>query len=126
MNKDTIPATIENNNNYKMWRENHSYTVDSLRRSRFGIGYVTAPTITIEEPKDKLGNVIEGGVRATATCTISNGQITTITMTNKGSGYIKAPTVTVSGGNPTAPGILHPVLKTKLLEKLKKQLNLIE
>ena len=96
-------ATIENNNNYKMWRENHQYVIDSLRRSRFGIGYITAPTITIEEPKDKLGNVIEGGVRATATCTVSNGQITTITMTNKGSGYIKAPTVTVSGGSPTAP-----------------------
>ena len=117
-------ATIENNNNYKMWRENHSYTVDSLRRSRFGIGYVTAPTITIEEPKDKLGNVIEGGVRATATCTISNGQITTITMTNKGSGYIKAPTVTVSGGNPTAPGILHPVLKNETIRKIKETIKL--
>ena len=117
-------ATIETNNNYKMWRENHSYIVDSLRRSRFGIGYVTPPTITIEEPKDKLGNVIEGGVRATATCTIVGGQVNTITMTNKGSGYVKAPTVTVSGGGFTAEAILHPVLKNETIRKIKETIKL--
>lgn len=117
-------ATIESDNKYKMWRENYSYTIDSIRKSRFGIGYVTAPTITIEAPKDKNGIVIEGGVQAKATCTIAGGQIETVTMTNKGSGYVKAPVITLSGGNPTSPGILHPVLKNANTRKIKETIKL--
>ena len=109
-----------------MWRENYRYQVNDISRSRFGVGYVTPPTITREEPKDKNGVAIEGGVRATATCTVSGGQINTVTITNKGSGYERTPTITLTGGSPTVPGILHAVLKNDSIRKLKKKLKLIE
>jgi len=38
-----------------------------------------------------------GGVRATATCTIADGKINTITITNQGSGYTNPPAVTIQG-----------------------------
>ena len=54
-----------------------------------GAGYASAPGITITAPGG-------GGVTATATCTITNGQISTITITNPGSKYFTQPTVTFS------------------------------
>ncbi|HEV2722845.1 MAG TPA: C25 family cysteine peptidase [Thermoanaerobaculia bacterium] len=41
-------------------------------------------------------------VQATATATVSGGQVTAITMTNFGSGYVLTPTVTINGGNADA------------------------
>lgn len=117
-------TTINTNNDYKMWRENYRYQVNDISRSRFGIGYVTPPTITIEEPKDKNGVAITNGVRATATCTVSNGQINTVTITNKGSGYERTPTITLNGGNPTVPGILHAVLKNDGIRKIKETIKI--
>ena len=57
-----------------------------------GVGYTSAPTVTIAAPS---GN----GTQATATATVANGKITGITVTNFGSGYNSAPTVTLSSGN---------------------------
>jgi hypothetical protein len=54
-----------------------------------GSGYATAPGITIGAPPS--------GVQATATCTITNGQIASVTITNPGSGYYTAPTVSFTG-----------------------------
>ena len=67
-----------------------------------GSGYVTAPGITISAPGGS-------GTTATATCTITNGQVATITITNRGSGYFPQPTVTFTapptgGTNATAAG----------------------
>ena len=67
-----------------------------------GSGYVTAPGITISAPGGS-------GTTATATCTITNGQVATITITNRGSGYFTQPTVTFTapptgGTNATAAG----------------------
>lgn len=59
-----------------------------------GIGYTSAPTVTIAAPG---GN----GTTATATATVANGRITGFTVTNPGSGYNSAPTVTLTGGNGT-------------------------
>jgi len=50
-----------------------------------GYNYATAPTIVF---------VGGGGSGATATCTVLNGVITSVTMTINGSGYTSAPTVT--------------------------------
>lgn len=59
-----------------------------------GVGYTSAPTVTIAAPG---GN----GTTATATATVANGRITGFTVTNPGSGYNSAPTVTLTGGNGT-------------------------
>ena len=52
-----------------------------------------------------------GGVNATATCTIADGKINTITITNPGSGYTTAPAVTIQGvvnGGGTADATATP------------------
>jgi len=108
---------------YKMWNENHSYQVDSLSISKWGYGYATAPTITIEAPKDKNGTLIPGGVAATAKCTIVDNHIDVVTMIKKGSGYIKAPVVTLTGGSPMLNGILHANLKNTEIRKIKETIK---
>ena len=64
-----------------------------------GTGYTVAPTVTISAPD------ITGGTQATATATISGdtaplytgqGTVTSITVTESGSGYTSAPIVTIS------------------------------
>lgn len=54
-----------------------------------GIGYKTAPAITI------TGG---GGFGATATCTILDGSVNTVTLVGAGSGYYADPDVKVDGG----------------------------
>ena len=52
-----------------------------------GVGYTTAPTIVFTG-----GN----GSNATATCTVRNGAIASVTVTVNGSGYTEAPTATAA------------------------------
>jgi len=54
-----------------------------------GSGYTSAPDVTI------TGG---GGIRATATCTISGGAVNTVTITNEGEGFTHQPTITFTGG----------------------------
>jgi len=54
-----------------------------------GSGYTSAPTVAI------TGG---GGTGATATATVTDGEITGFTVTSPGEGYETAPTVTLSGG----------------------------
>ena len=68
-----------------------------------GVGYSSAPTITIAAPPS--------GTTATATCTVSGGAINAITITNAGSGYTTPPAVTVSGGSPSSPAVLIAVCR---------------
>ena len=68
-----------------------SREVKTLTIAAGGTGYSSPPTLTIAEPPD-------GGVQATATCTVSGGAINGVTITNSGSGYPVAPVVTISGG----------------------------
>jgi hypothetical protein len=65
-------------------------SIHSLSVTNRGTGYATAPTVTIAAPTS--------GTTATATATVSGGQITGLTITNPGSGYTSPPTVTISGG----------------------------
>lgn len=54
-----------------------------------GSGYTSAPTVAISGG---------GGFGATATATVSGGQVTGITITNPGYGYTAAPTFVLTGG----------------------------
>jgi len=75
-------------------------TVTAITRTNGGTGYTVAPTITFSDP------TTVGGVRATATCTVTAGVVdTAFTITNAGSGYVEQPTITftpVSGGSGAA------------------------
>ena len=69
-----------------------------------GSGYTSAPTVTV-------ANAPAGGTQATATSTISNGVVTSITLINQGSGYTTAPAVSIEaapagGVTATATSIL--------------------
>ena len=66
--------------------------VQTLTIQDGGEGYTTAPTITIAAPD------LNGGKQATATCTISGGEVDTVTITYAGSGYSVNPIVTLTGG----------------------------
>mgnify|MGYP003335835340 CR=1 FL=1 len=60
-----------------------------------GTGYTSAPTITITNATG------DAGYGASATCSVSGGAITSVTMTNNGMNYNKLPTITLSGGGGT-------------------------
>jgi hypothetical protein len=54
-----------------------------------GNSYTYPPTLLISAPK------VVGGIQATATCTVTAGAITGVSVTNQGAGYLFAPTITV-------------------------------
>lgn len=57
-----------------------------------GSGY-TAAAVTISAPDaNQLGNI-----QATATATVVAGQVTNISLTNAGAGYVAPPTITITG-----------------------------
>lgn len=66
----------------------HNAVVDSITVLTGGAGYTSPPTVVI------LGD----GVGATATATVSGGQVTGVTMTNQGSGYTFALIQFLGGG----------------------------
>ncbi len=64
--------------------------VVGLKINSTGTGYETA-SLTIESPQ------LVGGVRATATCLVSSGNIFDVTLGVNGSGYTDAPAVIING-----------------------------
>ena len=54
-----------------------------------GANYTLPPILTLSAPP-------QGGVQATAVCTVSGGAINAVTVTNQGAGYTAAPTITVT------------------------------
>jgi hypothetical protein len=75
----------------------------------YGGLYATTPTIAISAPVDADGNSVPNGVTATATCTLTAGVITSVTITNPGYGYQYAPTVRIIGGTPTNDAVLEAI-----------------
>jgi len=76
-------------------------SVLSITVSTQGLGYTTAPAVTIGAPN------IAYGTTASATATVTSGTISAVTVTFAGSGYTTAPTVTIAappsgGGHFTA------------------------
>ena len=65
-------------------------TISSIVISDGGIGYVSAPTVTIQNPVG-LGTT----TRASATASITAGIVTSITMTGPGTGYTSVPLVLI-------------------------------
>jgi hypothetical protein len=74
-----------------------------------GSGYTVAPTIAISAPVDADGNAVPNGVTATATCAITSGVITSVTIVNPGYGYKYPPTITLTGGTPTNAAVLQAI-----------------
>jgi hypothetical protein len=74
-----------------------------------GTGYTVAPTIGISAPVDADGNPVPNGVAATATCSITAGVITSVSIVNPGYGYKYPPTITLTGGTPTNAAVLQAV-----------------
>lgn len=68
--------------------------VNSVVATGTGSSYAEGDTITFSAPQTTTG------VTATGTITVETGDITAVTLTNKGSGYTSAPTITIttSGG----------------------------
>jgi hypothetical protein len=67
--------------------------IDKIEMSRLGVGYTSA-TIEISPPN------LPGGVQATAVANIaSTGEIYSITITNKGSGYTLIPSIQIISGS---------------------------
>ena len=83
--------------------------VKEIRINYAGVGYTTTPTLQISSPVDADGNAVPNGVTATATCTLTSGAITSVTITNPGYGYQYAPEVRIIGGTPTTPGLLQAI-----------------
>jgi phage tail sheath protein FI len=70
--------------------------IASIAKDTNGVGYTSAPTVTIGAPA-------AGGLQATAVATIDSetGELDEIIITDFGRGYASAPTVTLSGGGAT-------------------------
>ena len=74
---------------WKHWYDNVGFTLSSIEIVDGGSGYITAPTVIIEDSY---------GVKASAKAFISNGQVSKIRIINSGTRFLKAPIVTLSGG----------------------------
>lgn len=72
---------------------NGSQSIKEILLTNAGFGYTVAPNIAINGG---------GGSGAAATCSIVNGGVYTLNLTNQGSNYYTIPTVTISG--PTGAG----------------------
>jgi len=84
--------------------------VQTLTIANGGIGYTSAPTITIAAPGTT------GGHQATATCTILADVVNTVTITYAGSGYTTNPVVTLTdGGFETAATITASIEQTNYI-----------
>ena len=70
-----------------------TYAVGSIVITSSGLGYTTAPTITIGNPAG-----YSGGGAVIGTVTVTSGAVTNIAVTNGGSGYTSAPVVVITGG----------------------------
>ncbi len=111
----TQPHTYENSGTVKLdiqrpfdgqvvYFENLYYTVNKIRVTGVGTGYLTAPTVTIGSPSTSN----EWGVTATAVPEITGGSVSTVEMISNGRGYTSVPTVTFSApdvGINTATGV---------------------
>ena len=81
--------------------------VQSIVVSSAGSSIASGPPIVIISKPD-----IPGGIQATAIATMSSATVSTIVITNPGTGYLSPPTVTFSYGNATAFAILgNPGIK---------------
>jgi hypothetical protein len=91
-----VPVTSRNdiigNYPWKLWSDNHGYSVTSIELFSKGEDYNAPPTVIIT-------SVDGNGKGATAQAFISNGFVSGIKVLTPGAGYTVAPTITLVGGN---------------------------
>lgn len=78
-------------------------SVSAINVTAGGTGYVS-PVVAISAPD------IATGIQATATAVVTSGVITSIVISNAGSGYLKLPTITITdsaGKNAAATAVLY-------------------
>lgn len=98
-----------------------STIVSSIVVLEGGSGYTSAPTVNIGAPLS--------GTTATATATILNGAVISVTITNHGSGYNQSPVLTISGGGGSGATALAiseatvTVVTNKLIDVISPQLT---
>jgi len=94
-------VSVDGNHLSRVFDINPIFTVGSAVVTAGGSGFKSAPTVNL------IGG---GGTGATATATIANGQVISVTITNAGTGYTSAPTITFTGGGGkgAAPGSFAP------------------
>jgi hypothetical protein len=86
---------IDPNKGYYVWDGNNTIFVGSVGQIALisgGSSYTAAPSVVISPPNDS------NGIQATAAATISNNVVTSVTLTEAGSGYTQAPTINFYGG----------------------------
>ncbi|HXJ90375.1 MAG TPA: protease pro-enzyme activation domain-containing protein [Candidatus Binatia bacterium] len=79
--------------------------ISSLALKKGGSGFTTTPSCVISVPNNKTKyasptgtTIFAGGTQAKCTAAMSGGVVTTVTLTNAGSGYTGVPKCTISGG----------------------------
>jgi len=85
-----------------------TYAVGSIVITSSGLGYETAPSITIGAPPS-------GGTQAYANCTVQTSFVSSFTLVSDGSGYTEAPIVKIVGGGgagATATATVNPATQT--------------
>jgi len=95
-------------------------TIKQIIINNGGTGYQSGDTVTISAPGG-------GGTQATATLTVNGGQITGVTLNNKGQGYYTAPstaastiTITTStGSNAVLTSVIRSRLEVDILNSIK-------
>jgi hypothetical protein len=83
-----------------------SGSIASVEVTDGGTGYTT-PVVTFSAPD------VFGGVQATGTAVVEDGEIVSITITNPGSGYVGAPTISFDSGDAEAEATLSVGVKIK-------------
>ena len=108
INNQTLDRlTISSTNNFGYYG-----SVQSVEISNMGANYQSA-TVTFSEPTGITPQ--NGGVTATGTCTINNGRITEIVITDPGIGYIAPPVVTINGTALASTSVTQAVATASLL-----------
>jgi microcystin-dependent protein len=117
---DTYDIGSENNRFKNVWANkfygtfqgvfSNSNGISAIQVSSGGLSYTSVPQVVISAPQ------IGSGTQATATAVVDTtqnsptyGKVTTITITNPGSGYTTAPTVSLTGGNPVVAATIGTV-----------------
>lgn len=77
---------------WKDWADNYKFFVDSIKIANGGAGYSQIPTIVINTAPGDTGS----GAKAEAF--IKGGKVSSIKVTNPGSGYVIPPTISIVGG----------------------------
>jgi hypothetical protein len=90
----TATNTLTNVYPWKSWTDNYICEIGSIIVNNGGVGYTSAPTVTISSPNITTAE----STTATAKAYIRSGEVFNIKIIDPGYGYTAAPTITLTGG----------------------------